>query len=76
MPIAVAHVLALVVYAYLGLGGLFAVAVLPRRVLRLDPGLAGAPLAVRLLIAPGTVLLWPLLAHRWFIAPRRQGGHA
>ena len=50
-------------YALVGL--LFSVLFLPRAAARMDPGLAHAPIAVRLLILPGVIALWPLLGLRW-----------
>jgi hypothetical protein len=51
--------------AYALIGIAFAIAFLPRAVARFDPGMAGAPRALRLLIAPGVVALWPLFFMRW-----------
>lgn len=53
-------------YALLGAG--FALIFLPRAVARLDPGVAGAPTTLRLLIMPGVIALWPLLAWKWIAA--------
>ena len=50
-------------YALAGL--LFGVLFIPRAAARMDPGLTHAPIAVRLLILPGVIALWPLLAVRW-----------
>ena len=41
---------------------------------RVDEAARGAPLGFRLLILPGTVALWPLMATKWIKAPR-SGGH-
>jgi hypothetical protein len=46
-------------------GVVFAALFLPRAVTRLDPRVAHAPVALRLLILPGLVALWPLFAWRW-----------
>ena len=46
-------------------GTLFALCFLPRAVARVDPRIAGAPWPTRVLIFPGVVALWPLLARRW-----------
>ena len=51
------------VYALAGL--VFGVLFIPRAAARMDPGLAHAPFAVRLLILPGVIALWPVLAMRW-----------
>jgi hypothetical protein len=75
VPLPIASLIATVVEGYALVGLLFAIAVLPRRVVRIDPRLAGAPLAVRLLIAPGTAALWPLLAWIWF-GPGRRGARS
>ena len=50
---------------YAALGFLFALAFVSRGVGRIDPGARQATWAFRLLILPGTVALWPLLARRW-----------
>jgi len=49
---------------WLGVGVLVACAWLTVGVGRVDPAARGA-FAFRLLVAPGCVLLWPLLLHRW-----------
>jgi hypothetical protein len=54
--------------AYAPCGAVFVLIVLPRLVLRLDPGLRAASVAVRLLIAPGLGALWPLFAWRLLAA--------
>ena len=66
MPLEIAQVIVggFEAYALAGLG--FAMLFLPRAVARLDPRVAGAPKALRLLILPGVVTLWPLFAWRWF----------
>ena len=55
--------LALAIYAALGV--LFAGAFHWRGLARLDAGTQGAGWGFRLLITPGVVALWPLLALRW-----------
>jgi hypothetical protein len=60
--IAEAFVTALAVYAVLGL--LFGIFFVTALVQRMDPAAKGAGLAFRLMILPGTALLWPLLAAR------------
>jgi len=62
-------------YAVAGL--LFAIAFLPRAVVRVDERLHGSPSAVRLLILPGVAALWPLFAWRWVThAPEPIEGNA
>ncbi len=70
-----ADIILSVASGYVGLGLLFASAFLTRGVRQLDPAAAGMPLAVRVLILPATVALWPLLAARWARA-RRAGTRA
>lgn len=65
LSLAAAQVVAAVVETYLVAGIAFALVFLPRGAARVDPGIARSPVAVRLLLAPGVVLLWPVLARRW-----------
>jgi hypothetical protein len=51
--------------AYAVAGVVFGVLFVPRAVARMDPGLAQAPVTVRLLILPGVAAFWPLFALRW-----------
>lgn len=52
---------------YTVLGVVFAVffLFLARGVQRIDPSAAGASFGFRVLVAPGTVALWPLLLRKW-----------
>ena len=65
MSLELAQVIATVLEGYALAGLVFALVFLPRGALRVDPHLAGAPWTVRLLILPGVVVLWPVLARRW-----------
>jgi hypothetical protein len=56
--------------AYMLAGLVFAALFLPRGVARLDPRVAGSPKTLRLVILPGIVALWPLLAWRWITGAR------
>ena len=51
--------------AYLACGFLFAIPFALVGVKRIDPHAAHGTWGFRLLIIPGTVFLWPLLAKRW-----------
>lgn len=52
--------------AYVAAGALFAAAFVTWGVGRVDPvARAGSP-GFRLIILPGVIALWPLLASRWF----------
>ncbi len=70
----IASVLIIIVLAYAALGGIFTLALLARGLSRVDPSTVGAGLAFRMLIAPGCVALWPVLAVKWARAgqPRRE----
>ena len=65
MPLALAQVVVSMFELYALAGVVFAVLFLPRGVARLDPRVAGAPKALRLLLSPGVAALWPVLAWRW-----------
>ena len=67
----VASVIQGVVEGYLAVGAVFLVPFLVVGVSRLDPQVANSPVLFRGVLAPGVVLLWPLLAWRW-AAGRRQ----
>jgi hypothetical protein len=56
--------------AYAGIGLLFALCFAARGVERIDPAARGASLGFRLLVLPGAVALWPLLARRWALGRR------
>lgn len=65
MPETLAQVLVTFVQLYAGAGLLFAGPFVTRGVNRIDPLARTAPWSFRLLIVPGVVLWWPLLAYRW-----------
>ena len=50
---------------YLALGFLFAVPFLIAGIRRIDPSARAGTVGFRLLVAPGVIALWPLLAKRW-----------
>ncbi len=54
---------ALAVYATVGL--VFAIAFVWKGAGKIDPAVASGTIGFRLLILPGTVALWPILARRW-----------
>jgi hypothetical protein len=68
----IARVLVAAFELYTGAGLGFALMFLARGVVRVDPRVAGAPLTLRLVILPGIVALWPLVALRWFTAAKRR----
>lgn len=78
MPLYVAQLLVTAVTTYAACGIAFVLLVLPRLVLRLDAGLHGAPMSVRLLLAPGLAALWPLFVWRLLTAsapPTERNAH-
>jgi hypothetical protein len=70
----VAEVTLLIALAYVLCGLAVGVPFVVRGVDRVDEAARGAPVVFRLLILPGTVALWPLMAAKWINAPR-SGGH-
>lgn len=70
MPLAVAQALVWVLTSYALVGLAFAIPFVLRGAARLDAHAAGAPWGFRLLILPGALALWPLLALRWRAASR------
>lgn len=67
---AVAILLTFALYA--AIGTLFGVLFVWRGVDRIDAAANGAPWPFRLLILPGVVALWPMLALRWHRAIRTR----
>ena len=65
MSEAVATVIVTALGLYLLLGVLFALPFVARGVGRIDPLAREGSVGFRILIFPGTVALWPLLARRW-----------
>lgn len=64
LPVARALMGALAVY--LGLGIAFAIPFVVRGIARIDPLAAHASAGFRVIVLPGAVILWPLLARRWW----------
>ncbi len=62
---ALANWLVILLGVYAALGLIFALAFVTRGVGRVDPAAREGTWGFRLLILPGTVALWPLLARRW-----------
>ena len=70
----VAEVTLLIALAYVLCGLAVGVPFVLNGVDRVDEAARGASLGFRLLILPGTIALWPLMATKWIEAPR-SGGH-
>ena len=64
MPVSLAYVIVLVAGVYLAIGLAFALLFVFRWVGRVDPAARGGTLGFRLLIIPGSAVLWPILAGR------------
>ena len=79
MNTALAEALLVLAATYLGIGLVFALAFVGVGVARIDRGAASGTLGFRVLILPGTVALWPLLARRWLAArhepPEQRDAH-
>ena len=66
----VAEVIVFFALAYVLCGLAVGVPFVLRGVDRVDEAARGAPLGFRLLILPGSVALWPLMAQKWIHAHR------
>ena len=69
---AVVEFLLAVAGVYLASGALFAAAFQGFGLRRMDPAAAGAGAGFRVLITPGVIALWPLLALRWWRIGRAE----
>ena len=58
---------------YLCVGAIFGIAFAWRGADRIDPAIHGAPARFRLLILPGAIALWPILALHWRRAMLTRG---
>ena len=74
MPFLLAWILVAAAEAYAVAGVLFALAFLPRGIVRVDERLHESPVSVRVLLFPGIAALWPLFAWRWMTGSRRSRG--
>jgi hypothetical protein len=76
---ALAHIVVWIAGTYLGAGAAFAVAFVTTGVQRIDPVARDGTWGFRVLIVPGVMLLWPLLARRWAVGsvhpPREATAH-
>jgi hypothetical protein len=66
MLISIVRLAVLTAECYALAGVLFALAFLPRGIVRVDERLHESPKTVRLLLFPGVAAFWPLFAWRWF----------
>ena len=79
MTVSLAHVILLVAGVYLAIGLAFALPFVIRWVGRVDPAARSGTIGFRLLIIPGSALLWPLLAARLIrgtaVPPEERNAH-
>jgi hypothetical protein len=78
MLIDLIHLVVLTAEGYALAGVLFAMAFLPRGIVRVDERLRESPKTVRLLLFPGVAAFWPLFAWRWIAgrsAPIERNPH-
>jgi len=61
-----------IVGIYVAIGLVVAVPFVARGIGRVDPAANEAPWTFRLLVLPGVVALWPLLARRWMNVGRTR----
>lgn len=64
MPVSLAYPIVLVAGVYLAIGLAFALLFVVRWAGRVDPAARSGTLGFRVLIIPGSAILWPLLAAR------------
>jgi hypothetical protein len=76
---ALAHIVVWIAGTYLAVGAAFAAAFVTTGVQRIDPVARDGTWGFRVVIVPGVVLLWPLLARRWAVGsvhpPRESNAH-
>ena len=79
MTEAVAHIVVWIAGTYLAAGAAFATVFVTAGVQRIDPVARDGTWGFRMVIVPGVVLLWPLLARRWAVGsvhpPRESNAH-
>jgi hypothetical protein len=61
-----------IVAAYAGTGMAFGIPFLAFGIQRIDPAARGTGLGFRVLVLPGVVALWPVMAVRWARSPRAR----
>lgn len=75
---AIVHLVVATAEGYALAGVIFALAFLPRGIVRVDERLHESPKTVRLLLFPGVATFWPLFAWRWITgrsAPVERNPH-
>ena len=69
---AVAQSIVVAASVYFSLGLIVGVPFVWWGVSKIDPAAGGTSIGFRMLILPGTVALWPLMARKWFSARRME----
>lgn len=72
MSAAVAEIVVALVTAYVGAGAIFTAAFVTWGVGRVDHRAADAGWGFRVLIVPGSTLLWPMMLARWIRSGREK----
>ena len=70
MGLALAHAILWVAGIYVAIGVIVGLPFAVSGIGRVDPAAKAAPWSFRVLVLPGVVALWPLIARRW-LASRR-----
>lgn len=68
MDLHVVHGILWIAGSYLAIGSIVAVPFVIYGIGRVDPAAKAAPWSFRVLVVPGVVAFWPLLARRWLAA--------
>jgi hypothetical protein len=69
----IAETILLICLLYMVCGLVIGIPFVIRGVERIDPAACGTSIAFRLLILPGSIALWPVIATKWWKAAKR--GH-
>jgi len=70
MPVDIAHGVLGLAGCYVAIGTIVGLPFVFAGIERVDPAARNAPWSFRLLVFPGVVALWPLMAGRWWNARR------
>ena len=61
----IANILVLLLGVYMGIGLIFSIPFVLKGAGKIDSTAAGGTIGFKLLIIPGAIAFWPLLANRW-----------
>ncbi|MEP7109344.1 MAG: hypothetical protein ABI760_15225 [Ferruginibacter sp.] len=68
----IAQLILTLVLVYLLCGFIFIIPFMIKGIVKVDEGTRGSSWGFRLVIAPGIIVLWPLLLKKWMIAGKRE----